>query len=123
MRRQRLAPLLLFAASALASDRLFAATFPGHSEATFSKVLAASGDAELAHRGQYDVTVLLAVVRRALRAQIAHVPAVTRRSRAQVNNHDWPDQVAALLDRGSSVSELATGRRRSGRRRRSPESR
>ena len=43
-----IAPL---AASALASDRLFAATFPGHSEATFSKVLAASGDAELAHRG------------------------------------------------------------------------
>ena len=50
MRRQRLAPLLLLVASALASDRLFAATFPGHSEATFSKVLAASGDAELAHR-------------------------------------------------------------------------
>ena len=70
MRRQRLAPLLLLAASASGSDRLFAATFPGHSEATFSKVLAASGDAELAHRGQYDVTVLLAVVRRALRAQI-----------------------------------------------------
>ena len=65
MRRQRLAPLLLLVASALASDRLFAATFPGHSEATFSKVLAASGDAELAHRGQYDVTVLIAVVRRA----------------------------------------------------------
>ena len=37
------------------------------------------------------------------------MPAVTRRSRAQVNNHDWPDQVAALLDRGSSVSEMCQG--------------
>ena len=27
----------------------------------------------------------------------------------QVNNHDWPDQVAALLDRGSSVSEMCQG--------------
>ena len=69
MRRQRLAPLLLLVASALASDRLFAATFPGYSEATFSKVLAASGDAELAHRGQHEVTVLIAVVR-PRRAQI-----------------------------------------------------
>jgi hypothetical protein len=67
MRRQRLAPLLLLVASALASDRLFAATFPGRSEAAFSKVLAASGDAELAHRGQHEVTVLIAVVRHAAR--------------------------------------------------------
>ena len=37
------------------------------------------------------------------------MPAVTRRSRVQVNNHDWPDQVAALLDRGSSVSEMCQG--------------
>ena len=65
MSRHRLAPLLLLVASALASDRLFAATFPGRSEAAFSKVLAASGDSELAHRGQHEVTVLIAVVRRA----------------------------------------------------------
>ena len=67
MSRHRLAPLLLLVASALASDSLFAATFPGHSEAAFSKVLAVSGDAELAHRGHHEVTVLIAVVRHAAR--------------------------------------------------------
>ena len=79
--------LLLALGSAGASDRLYKAAWPAITEAYFRKVLDESGDAELTYVGRYGVTVLMAVV----------------------NNHDWPEQVAALLDRGANVSATSHG--------------
>ena len=79
--------LLLALGSAGASDRLYKAAWPAITEAQFRKVLDESGDAELTYVGRYGVTVLMAVV----------------------NNHDWPEQVAALLDRGANVSATSHG--------------
>ena len=79
--------LLLMLTGAGASDRLYKAAWPAITEAYFRKVLDESGDAELTYVGRYGVTVLMAVV----------------------NNHDWPEQVAALLDRGANVSATSHG--------------
>ena len=79
--------LLLALGSAGASDRLYKAAWPAITEAYFRKVLDESGDAELTYVGRNGVTVLMAVV----------------------NNHDWPEQVAALLDRGANVSATSHG--------------
>ena len=79
--------LLLALGSAGASDRLYKAAWPAITEAYFRKVLDESGDAELTYVGRYGVTVLMAVV----------------------NNHDWREQVAALLDRGANVSATSHG--------------
>ena len=79
--------LLLALGSAGASDRLYKAAWPAITEAYFRKVLDESGDAELTYVGRYGVTVLMAVV----------------------NNHDWPEQVAALLDRGANASATSHG--------------
>ena len=79
--------LLLALGSAGASDRLYKAAWPAITEAYFRTVLDESGDAELTYVGRYGVTVLLAVV----------------------NTHDWPEQVAALLDRGANVSATSHG--------------
>ena len=79
--------LLLMLTGAGASDRLYKAAWPAITEAHFRKVLDESGDAELTYVGRYGVTVLMAVV----------------------NNHDWPEQVAALLDRGANVSATSHG--------------
>ena len=79
--------LLLMLTGAGASDRLYKAAWPAITEAQFRKVLDESGDAELTYVGRYGVTVLMAVV----------------------NNHDWPEQVAALLDRGANVSATSHG--------------
>ena len=72
------------AGGACASDRLYKAAWPAITEAYFRKVL----DRKRSRSSRrYGVTVLMAVV----------------------NNHDWPEQVAALLDRGANVSATSYG--------------